>query len=226
LLGGYDPWCAIGVRVRFYFDFISPYSYLATRVILQRRELSAIDFDYRPVVFGSMLSKLGTMGPGEVPAKRRYGLEDVLMLAEKYGVPLEGPPAHPFNSIYALRSICALGDEKQRGRLTQRYFDAAWAEGRSLEDLSVLRACLKDVGIEQDPEEAASAPENRKALKTYTQELLDAGGFGVPSFIAKDRLFWGHDRLDLLRAFLEGDVALDGDKLERLLRRPQPGRIV
>src|SRR6185295_17602034 len=121
-----------------------------------------------------------------------------LMLADLYGLPLEGPPAHPFNSIYALRSVCALSDERDRRRLARAYFAKTWGEGKSLEDLDVLRGCLRDLGLEQDPEEAASANENRRLLKQYTQELLDAGGWGVPTFLVGDRLFFGHDRLDLL----------------------------
>jgi 2-hydroxychromene-2-carboxylate isomerase len=213
-------------HVRFYFDFISPYSYLATKLIEQRPELSSIVFEHRPVVFGSILSRLGTTGPGEVPVKRRHGLRDVLLLARWYGVPLEGPPTHPFNSIYALRSVCAVEGEEKRGALMRRYFAAAWGEGRSLEDLSVLKACLCDVGIDQDPEDAASAPANRKALKAGTQELLDLGGFGVPAFEIDGLLFWGHDRLTLLRAYLDGQVERDEAKLEALLARPRPGRII
>jgi 2-hydroxychromene-2-carboxylate isomerase len=213
--------------VRFYFDFISPYSYLASCLIEKRPELREIAFEYRPVVFGSILSKLGTTGPGEVPSKRRGGLTDVLLLASAYGVALEGPPSHPFNSIYALRSVCAVSDEAVRGRLMQRYFRAAWAEGKSLEDMSVLRACLRDAGVEdQDPDAASSAAENRRMLKAYTAELIEAGGFGVPTFITDGLCFWGHDRLELLRTYLNGQVHWDGGaKLAELLARPQPGRI-
>ena len=212
-------------RVRFYFDFISPYSYLAVQQIARRSELSSIAFEYRPVVFGSILSKLGSKGQGEVPVRRRAGLADVLLLADLYGVPLEGPPAHPFNSIYALRSVCALADA-DRARLTRRYFEKAWAEGKSLEDLNELSACLRELGIEQDPEAAATDPANRKLLKEYTQELLDAGGYGVPTFVADGIVFWGHDRLELLRAYVEGRCKLRREKLEEMLARPQPGRII
>jgi 2-hydroxychromene-2-carboxylate isomerase len=213
-------------RVRFYFDFISPYSYLAVQQIARRTDLHSIAFEYRPVVFGSILSKLGTQGQGEVPVRRRAGLADVLLLADLYGVPLEGPPTHPFNSIYALRSVCALAREEDRARLTRRYFEKAWGEGKSLEDLGELQSCLRELAIEQDPEAAATDPANRKLLKAYTQELLDAGGYGVPTFVVDGIVFWGHDRLELLGAYVDGRCKLRRDKLEEMLARPQPGRIV
>lgn len=211
--------------VEFYFDFISPYSYLASALIARRPELASLPLRYRPVVFGTMLSRLGKVGPGEVPETRRSGLADVLMLAAHYGVPLEGPPAHPFNSIYALRSVAAIDDEVLRGRLVHAYFAKAWGEGQSLESLPVLSSCLAELGIEQDPEEAASAPENRRRLKASTEEALGRGARGVPTFAVGDVLFFGHDRLELLRAFVEGRVTLSREKLERLLARPRPGRV-
>jgi 2-hydroxychromene-2-carboxylate isomerase len=214
-----------GSTVDFYFDFISPYSYLASQLIERRPELMAIDFRYRPVVFGSMLSKLGSKGPGEIPSRRRAGLQDVLLLADHYGLPLEGPPTHPFNSIYALRSVCAVADEVMRGKLMRSYFKKTWGEGKSLEDLGVLRACLAELGIVQDPEEAASVAENRRMLKSNTQEALDRGAWGVPTFMVDGLIFFGHDRLDLLASYLSGRCGVAAGKLDELLGRPQPGRL-
>ena len=97
--------------VRFYFDFISPYSYLASQLIAREPAYRAIEFAFRPAVFGTVLSRLGVKGQGEIPVRRRYGMQDVLLLASAYGLPIEGPPTHPFNAIYALRSVCAIADE-------------------------------------------------------------------------------------------------------------------
>lgn len=208
--------------IAFYFDFISPYSYLASQLIERRPELQALTLEYKPVVFGTMLSCLGARGPGEIPARRRHGLADVLLLASHHGLPLEGPPVHPFNSIPALRSVCAVADPRARRALTGRYFRAAWAEGKDLEDPAVLRGCLEDVGVDQDPEDAASRPEQRQALKRQTQEALGAGAFGVPSFVCDGIVFFGHDRLDLLASYAAGRATISGEKLEALLARPQP----
>lgn len=213
-----------GVTVGFYFDFISPYSYLASQLI-RRPEHADLDLDYRPVVFGTMLSKLDVKGPGEIPSRRRYGLQDVLLLCQLHGIPMEGPPTHPFNPIYALRSVCAVEDRALRGRLASRYFEAAWAEGRDLADLAVLEACLAELGIDQDPEAAATDRAMRAALKANTARLLELGSHGVPTFVADEVVFFGHDRLPLLHAFLEGRVRIDEGQLEALLARPQPGRV-
>jgi 2-hydroxychromene-2-carboxylate isomerase len=210
--------------VLFYFDFISPYSYLASALIAKRPELRAIDFALRPVVLGTMLAKRNAVGPGEIESRRRWGAADALLLAARYDIPFEGPPSHPFNSIYALRSVCAV-EERQRLPLAEAYFRAAWARGESLEDPAVLTRCLAEVGIAQDPEETASDGRWRALLKANTAEALERGAWGVPTFVAGDVLLFGHDRLELLSACVAGEVSLDREKLERILARPRPGRI-
>lgn len=209
----------------FHFDFISPYSYLASQLI-DRPPYDTIAFDFRPVVFGSMLSRLGVKGPGEIPARRRIGLQDVLLLAQRYDLPLEGPPTHPFNPIYALRSVCALSDPADRRRLALRYFRAAWAESQDLAQPEALARLAAEVGIDQDPEATASDRTIRQRLKADTQALLEDGGWGVPTFRVGDVLLFGHERLDTVRALLEGQIRPEPDKLAALLARPQPGRVV
>lgn len=210
-------------NVVFYFDYISPYSFLASQRWPAFPELARARV--QPVVFGSILAHYGTQGPGEIPARRRHGLADVLLLAAHHRIPLQGPPRHPFNSIYALRSTLAVEDPIRRTSLMRRYFAAAWGEGRDLEDLDVLRACLDDVGIEQDPEAAASDPAARKALKTETKRFIERGGFGVPTFEVNGHFHFGQDRMELAAAAARGDVELDEARLTSMLERPQPPRL-
>ena len=211
--------------VIFHFDFISPYSYLASQLI-RRAPYAEMAFDCRPVVFGSILSRLGVKGPGEIPARRRIGLQDVLLLAQRYDIPLEGPPTHPFNSIYALRSVCAVDDPATRRQLTDRYFRAAWAQSQDLADPDVLTGLAREVGVDQDPTATASDRAVRQALKAQTQGLIDRGGWGVPTFIVDDVVLFGHERLAVVEALSAGRLSVDAAKLDALLARPQPGRVV
>ncbi len=211
-------------NVVFHFDFISPYSYLASQR-LKAPAYTDLEVDCRPVVFGTMLSRLGVQGPGEIPARRRIGLQDVLLLAEHYAIPIEGPPTHPFNSIYALRSVCAVQDARLRLALTDRYFLAAWAEGRDLADPATVASLARDIGIEQDVEAIASNRDVRQRLKQNTRALLDAGGWGVPTFWVGDVALFGHERLDIAAALVRRQVEVDHGKLNRMLSRPQPGRV-
>jgi len=209
--------------VVFYFDYISPYSYLASQRLDAFPELSRARA--QPIVFGSVLAHYGAQGPGEIRVRRRHGLADILLLAAHHGLPLEGPPRHPFNSVYALRSTLAVEDAPTRSALMRRYFRAAWGEGRDLEDLGVLRACLADVGVDQDPEEAASLPSARKGLKTATRDFIERGGFGVPSFEVNGFFHFGQDRMHIASAAARGALTIDDEQLASLLARPQPPRL-
>lgn len=211
--------------ITFYFDFISPYSFLASQLLERTPAYQELDIEYRPVVFGTMLARLGAKGPGEIPSRRRIGLQDLILLCQDHGIPLEGPPTHPFNSIYAMRSVCGVEDHALRAKLTALYFRKTWCEGESLEDLDVLRSCLAELGIDQDPDEAASRRECRAELKANTKKALSQDVWGVPTFMVDDILFFGHDRLELLRRFVKGELEARPDQLATLLERPQPGRI-
>lgn len=211
--------------IRFYFDLISPYSYLAISLIQTREDLEPAWFEPRPVVLGSVFSALGVKGPGEIPHRRRHGLDDVLLLAQHYGLPLAGPPKHPFNSLYALRAVCAVPEAGRRFELAHELFRACWGRGEDLEDLQVLRRCYLARGLDFDPEEVASRRETRQALKASTKELIERGGFGVPSFLLGDQLLFGHDRLELLLALREGRVRRDPEHLEALLARARTSSI-
>lgn len=211
-------------RVRFYFDFISPYSYLASQLV-RRAPYDGLDLEYVPVTFGSILGKLGTKGPGEIPNRRKHQLMDVLLLARHFHLPLVGPPTHPFNSVYALRSVCAVEEPKLRADLTTAYFAAAWGAGEALDDLGVLRRISAEVGVDHDPEEVATTREVRAALKANTAALMELGGWGVPTFEVDGLLFWGQDRLGVLMEYLERGDAPVAER-DAMLGRPQPGRIV
>src|SRR5262245_31496393 len=98
--------------MRFYFDYISPYAYIAWRRLPAIAARHAQTIEPVPVVFGALLSAHGTKGPAEVPAKRRYILKDVYRKARLAGVPFTLPPAHPFNPLLALRaSSLVLADD-------------------------------------------------------------------------------------------------------------------
>ena len=211
--------------VAFHFDFISPYSYLASQLIDRHPRLGEIRVVDVPVVLGTLLARRGVMGPGEIPARRRHQLEDVMMLCQHYDLPFEGPPTHPFNSVYALRSAVSVDDLGARRAFVRACFEAAWVHGQDLGKPEVVRACGDRIGLSLDPVELASDRALRQALKDNTTRAYERGAWGVPTFMVDDLLFFGHDRLPLLVAYLEGSVVPDRERLDKLLARPQPRRI-
>ncbi len=213
------------MNIQFFYDYISPYSYLASELLLREPEL-AERLDFTPVVFGSMLSHRGAKGPGEDPQQREIGLQDILMRAQLLEIPFRGTPTHPFNPLIALRSTCLVKDRDLRRRLTHAYFRLGWQESQALDDPEVLKRGLQELGIGQDPDAAGSDREARQLLKQNTRVAIEAGVTGVPSFLVEDVIFFGGDRIDLLKLYLEGKITLDREKLAALLATQGVQRVV
>jgi 2-hydroxychromene-2-carboxylate isomerase len=153
--------------VEFYFDPISPYAWLAARQC-GRLDAAGVQLDFRPVLFGALLAAHGNKGPAELPAKRAYTMRDVLRIAAQLGVPVKGPPTHPFNPLRALRMCIALDDAPARRRFGLALMDAAWEHGHDLTDDAVLAGIARDCVLDG---EALLARAGEADVK---QRLLDA----------------------------------------------------
>lgn len=207
--------------IRFYFDYISPYAYLAwtqMQGIAARHERSV---EPVPILFAGVLNALGTKGPAEVPAKRNYLYKHLVRLAHGLGVPFEMPPAHPFNPLAALRVTEAVQDMEARALLVSALYAAAWAGGGGVERPEQVAAVVKSVGLDAEALLAASqTPEVKERVRHHTEELLKLGGFGVPSYTVDGELFFGVDSLNHLDAFLLGEDPLKPEALERWRKLP------
>lgn len=218
--------------VRVYFDFVSPYSYLALVRLPELGREREIRWRPHPVVYGVLLDAHGLVGPVERAAKRRYTFRDVQRAAALLDIPLAGPPAHPFRSLEALRTVCSFSDDDSLSPsavldLTVALARACWGEGRDLTDPSVLAAVVQETfgppGLDAEGLRARiEAPAVKDRLRRNTDEALERGVFGVPTFEYGDELFWGHDRLSHLEARLDGRLAPPDDRWTRaLLDRPR-----
>ena len=111
-----------------YFDFISPFSYLQIEAF---DRLPDLKLTLRPVLFAGLLNHWGHKGPAEIPEKRRFTYRFVQWLAERQGVPMKFPPVHPFNPIKALRLAIVAGNDIAS---VQAIFRHIWREGKSIDD--------------------------------------------------------------------------------------------
>ncbi|MCL4802279.1 MAG: DsbA family protein [Burkholderiales bacterium] len=206
-------------RLDWYFDFVSPYSYLqfAAYPQLFRRN----DVALKPVLFAGLLRHWGTKGPAEVPAKRVFTARHVLFRARELLVPLRHPPAFPINPLRALRLAVALGAGVE---VVQTIFDFVWKEGRVPAD--EWDALLERLGVSGAEAEALVAERDAKrALQANGEAAVAAGVFGVPMFVAeRDRdgphLFWGLDATPMLIAWLDDPALFDEAEMRRIASLP------
>jgi 2-hydroxychromene-2-carboxylate isomerase len=197
-----------------YFDFISPFSYLQIESF--DRLPPGMKLTLRPVLFAGLLNHWGHKGPAEIPEKRRFTYRLVQWLAEKQGVPMKFPPVHPFNPIKVLRLAVAAGNDVTS---VQTIFRHIWREGKSLEDAAVWsELCLK-IGI-ADADTRINDPKVKDELKRNGERAVAAGVFGVPSFIVGGELFWGADATDMMLDYLRDPQRFARGELGRVTTLP------
>jgi 2-hydroxychromene-2-carboxylate isomerase len=207
-------------QVEFYFDYVSPYAWLAAHQLGGMRESAT--FRFVPVLFAGLLDHHSNVGPAEIPAKRRYTFMDAQRWAVHLGLQFRSPPAHPFNPLKSLRVTTAVVDDGDREALSLRLLDAAWSEGRDITADSVVAEIANGIDLDATALLArAQTDEIKQRLRRQTESAVAAGVFGVPSFVVDGEIFWGNDRLHFLQAHLQGKLATDKAKMEEILARPR-----
>ena len=209
-------------HVDVYFDFVSPYPWLASHQLDELRECTAAKFCFVPVLFAALLDHHSNMGPAEIPAKRRYTIQDTQRWAVHLGLKFKSPPAHPFNPLKPLRVTSAIDNNDLRETLAVGLLDAAWSEGRDIISDSVIGEIADGIGLNgQEVLAKAHTNEIKEKLRLQTERAIQVGVFGVPSFVVDGEIFWGNDRLPLLNAYLQGRLPADKAKVEEILSRPR-----
>lgn len=177
-------------RVEFFFDVVSPYSYVAAVQVSRSPLLKAAE--WRPFLLGGVMKASGNQPPMTVPAKAQYMARDLSRLFAYYGMRFRFPSVFPANSLTAMRALAAApADQLQPLALT--LFDAYWGQGQNIADAGVLAGLLPP-----DLLAAASDEAVKEKLKANTEDAVRRGAFGAPSLFVDDELYFGEDRIFLV----------------------------
>ena len=193
-----------------YFDVISPFSYLALGEIEELARTMTIV--YRPVLFAALLARWKHLGPAEIPPKRIHTYRLCVFEAQRRGISFRFPPAHPFNPLKPLRLIAALDATPDAVRTVM---DRIWRDGLDLSTDENWRATCDALALDVAAADAlVQSPEVKAKLKANTDAAITAGLFGVPTLQIEDELFWGVDALPMARAYLANpDLFRSGEML-------------
>ncbi len=193
------------MRLEFFFDYGSPYSYLADTQLGGLCERSGCELVYRPMLLGGVFKATGNRSPAQEPVepKRAYGGVEMGRWVAFYDVPFQGNPHFPIDTLRIMRMAHAA----QRAGVFERYhavlYPAFWVDGRNLGDEAVLSALLGAAGLDAGALlEAAADPEVKASLRTTTDEAVARGAFGAPTFFVGDERFFGADRLPFVERAL------------------------
>lgn len=192
--------------IEFYFDFSSPYSYIAAEVIDGLAEKYGRKVKWRPILLGVVFQKTGQPLLVNVPLKGEYSMRDFARSARYHGVPFTFPAKFPLSTVSAARAYYWLhGQNCQKARdFARAVFRAYWVDGRDISDLAVLQDIAAALGIDGAALAAGIAtPEIKERLKAETDTALAKGMCGAPYFVVDNEPFWGADRLPQIEKWLQ-----------------------
>ncbi|MFG1360711.1 2-hydroxychromene-2-carboxylate isomerase [Xanthobacter pseudotagetidis] len=190
-----------GASLDFFYEFASPYSYLAAMRIAAVAEGAGVAVRWRPFLLGPIFQAQGYVDSpfNTLPLKRAHMWRDMERLTRiAHLPPLTRPEPFPAHALLAAR-VAAWLDDASRPAFSRAVFFAEFAQGRDISDRETVRQVLAGLGHFCDDIIAdAEAPANKERLRAETEAAKSLGVFGAPSFVTADgELFWGNDRLEM-----------------------------
>jgi 2-hydroxychromene-2-carboxylate isomerase len=181
------------VDVKLFFNFRSPYCYLASKTLFQIFDDYHANLLWRPVGGWDLRSP-----PDRAKVKVPLTRQDVARFARRMGIPLNPPPLETEPTLAGAGSLYA----QQQGLLRPylvAVMAAEWSEGRNIGERETLLQVAESVGLDRGEfAEAMDNPDNLQQLKTHAEEANQLGVIGVPTFVIDDQIFWGQDRIEFV----------------------------
>lgn len=184
--------------IDFYFEFASPYGYLASLEIDKLAAKYGREVNWRPFMLGAAFKITNSAPNMTIPMKGAYLYRDVERCAKLMGVPLTNPKISPMNSLAAMRAFYWLSDTDpaKAVALAKAVYHEHWGEGRDLSLLEAVAETADSIGVDGAALFVATQdPVVKDRLKQETQKAIERGAFGSPFFFVDDEAYWGHDRL-------------------------------
>ncbi|MBN3787156.1 2-hydroxychromene-2-carboxylate isomerase [Burkholderia sp. Ac-20353] len=188
--------------VRFFFDVGSPASYLAWTQLPEICAKADARLIYKPMLLGGVFQATGNASPAVIPAKGRYTNHDYQRYARKYGVPFASNPHFPIITLFLMRVVTGvqLREPERLQELLRAVFKAMWVDSLNLNEPELTARTLAEAGFDpQDMQALAANQEVKAALKAVTDEAVGQGVFGAPTTFVGEEMFFGQDRLDMIR---------------------------
>jgi len=183
----------------FYFDFISPYSFLAHKEIIKIERKNSIKIKYKPILLGGLHNLHGIKAPAFIPAKAKHMIRDCKLIAEKNKIKFKFNSYFPIKSLNLMRGVFVAEEDNYKSHYIDSIFNAIWQDGLNMNDENVIQKVLKNLNINPKTFHLRSASSSIKdSLRKKTNEAYEKGIFGAPSFVSNNKIFWGQDRLEFV----------------------------
>ena len=183
----------------FFFDFISPYSYLAHKQIRNIEFQNKIEINYMPILLSGLLNLAEIKAPVFIPSKAKFMIKDCKLFAEKLNIKFKFNSYFPIQSLNLMRGVLIARKENKTSLYIDKFFDACWKDGLNLNDQKIVDKILEDLNFDLEAFKLEISEQKIKdELKKRTKDAFLRGVFGAPSFIINNKMFWGQDRLEFV----------------------------
>ena len=187
-------------KIAIWFDFASPYAFVATKRIRAMPHEKAVLFDWNPFLVGVALrAKTNGLSATQLTtdAEKRYRKNDVARSCEELDIQLRWPSDHPRGSLLAARIAFWAKNFDWQVKFIEAVFDANFVFDQDVGSEGCIASILENIGVVAEPVlQAANDASHKEAFRHHVDTALEIGIFGVPTFVVGGELFWGNDRLD------------------------------
>ena len=181
----------------FYFDFISPYSFLAHKEIIKIEKKNSVKIKYKPILLGGLHNLHGIKAPAFIPAKAKHMIRDCKLIAEKNKIKFKFNSYFPIRSLNLMRGVLVAEEDNYKSYYIDSMFNAIWQDGLNMNDENIIQKILKNLNVNPKTFLLRSASSSIKdSLRKRTNEAYEKGIFGAPSFVSNNKVFWGQDRIE------------------------------
>jgi 2-hydroxychromene-2-carboxylate isomerase len=181
----------------FYFDFVSPYSYLAHKEVRKIEKKNSISIKYKPILLGGLHNLHGIKAPAFIPAKAKHMIRDCKLIAEKYKIKFKFNSYFPIKSLNLMRGVLVAEEDNFKNYYIDNIFNSIWQDGLNMNDENVIQKVIKNLNV--NPKTfllRSNSSSVKESLKKITNDAYEKSIFGAPTFVSNNKIFWGHDRIE------------------------------
>ena len=183
--------------LEFYFDFISPYSFLAHKQIRKIENKEGIKIIYKPVLLGGLHNLHGIKAPAFIPAKAKHMVRDCKLIAEKNNIRFKFNSYFPIRSLNLMRGVLVAEEDNVKKYYIDNIFNTIWQDGLNMNDTIVIQKILQNLNINPKTFSLRTTSSLIKdLLRKKTNDAYEKGVFGAPTFVVNNKIFWGQDRIE------------------------------
>ena len=183
--------------IDFYFDFVSPYTFISFQQIKTIKFKQDFKFKLKPILLGGLHNLHGIKAPAFIPAKAKHMVRDCKLIAERNNVKFKFNSYFPIKSLNLMRGVLISEEDNFKSYYIDNIYESIWRDGLNMNDENIIQKVLKNLNV--NPKTfllRTSSSSIKDSLKRKTNDAFEKSIFGAPTFVSNNKIFWGQDRIE------------------------------